>query len=175
MTRLTLRRGDGHLVIAKHLGDGFGLTAVTDRRRGGVGIDIADICRLDASTLQTTQQRTGRSLDIGRRDMIAIAREAPAKDLGQNRSSTTHGVLIVLDDQCSCTTAGNESIAIAVEGTAGFRRLVLARREGLQGIKRGNTIHIILFCATTDNAVLQAVLNEQETQSQRLRTTGAGC
>ena len=126
MSRLTLRRGDRHAIIAEDAGDGLCLTGITNGRRGGVGIDVTYIARLDAGTLEAQFKRTGWSVDIGVRDMLAIAGEAPTKDLGNDGSPATHGMVITLDDQCGSTTAGYQSIALTIEGTAGSRGLVLA-------------------------------------------------
>ena len=86
--------------------------------------------------------------------MVTIARESPAQNLGQDRRTALHGMLIALNDECGSTTAGYQSVAVAVEGTAGLGGIVDAGREGLQGIKRGDAVHVVLFCTTTDDAVL---------------------
>ena len=140
-----------------------------------MGIHIADVLGRYARTLQATQQRTGRTLYVRRRDMVTIARESPAKDLAQDGSTTAYGMLIAFDDERGSTTTGHQSVAVAVERAAGLGGLVDAGGEGLQGVKRGDAVHVVLFCSAADDAVLQAVLDQQEAQTQRLRTTGTGC
>ena len=106
--------------------------------------------------------------------MVAVARESPAKNFGQDGSTTLHGMFIALDYQCGSTTTGHQSVAVTVERATGFRGIVETGRESLQGIKRGNAVHVVLLCTTTDNTVLQTILDKQVAQSQRLRTTGTG-
>ena len=69
----TLRRGDGHAVVAEHLRDGLCLTTVADGCRGGMGVHVSDVLDAHAGTLQAALQRTGGTFHIGCRDMVAVA------------------------------------------------------------------------------------------------------
>ena len=165
VTSLALRRGDGHLVVAEDLGDGHSLTTVTGVGRGGVGVDIADLAQIDTRILQTQLQRTGRTRHVGCRDMVAVAGEAPAHNLCQYLRTTGLGVLVALHDQRGSTTTGNQSVTVLVKRTAGLRRLILTHGERHQTVERGDAEHIGLLRTTTDDAVLQAVLDQQIAQT----------
>ena len=125
MTRLALGRGNRHTIVAKDAGNSLSLTAVANLGGSGVSIDIANLADVDATLLQTELQRAGRTLYVRRRDMVAIARETPADNLGQNRSTALHSTLVALDHQGSSTTARNKTIALAIERTASLRGVIV--------------------------------------------------
>ena len=62
--------------------------------------------------------------------MPAVGRHAVAEHLGVDPRTAGPGHLFGLEDQDSGSLAHDEPVAVAVEGTAGTRRVVVARREG---------------------------------------------
>ena len=97
--------------------------------------------------------------------MVAVAREAPAHDLSKDLRTTGLGVLVALHHQRGSTAAGNQSVTVLVERTAGLRRLILTHGERHQTVERGDAEHIGLLGTTADDAVLQTVLDQQITQA----------
>ena len=77
-------------------------------------------------------------------------------------------MLITLHYKGGSTTTRNQSVTISVKRTTGFHGFVFTDREGHQAIERGDTEHICFLSTATDDAVLQTVLNQQITQTQRV-------
>ena len=124
--------------------------------------------------LQAQLQRAGGSLHVGRGDVVAIAGEAPADNLGQDGRPAAHGAVIILHNQRGGTAAGHQAVAVAVEGAAGPCRLVLAHGEGLDAVEGGHAVHVVLLRTAAHHAVLQAVAHQQVGQAHGLRARGAG-
>ena len=61
----------GHLV-AKHTIDSLGFVGVTDMGRCGMSVDVANLIDADTGFAQCHFERCARTIDIGRRDMVAI-------------------------------------------------------------------------------------------------------
>ena len=74
-------------------------------------------------------------------------------------------MFVTLDDDCCGTTAGNQSIAVPVEGTAGFCGLILTVREGHQSVEGGHAVHIGFLGTAADDTVLQAILDQEISQT----------
>ena len=74
-------------------------------------------------------------------------------------------MLITHYDKRSSTTARNQSVAVSVKGATGLSRLILTYGEGHQTVERSNAEHVGLLGTTTDDAVLQTVLDEQIAQT----------
>ena len=102
--------------------------------------------------------------------MVAIAREAPANNLCDDVGSTLYSMLIALQDNCCATTARNETIAAGIEGTARFLGLVLANGECLNAVEGCDAVHVVLFCTAANYAILQALRDEERSQTNTLRT-----
>ena len=168
MSCLALRRCHWHPVVAESLCDGLSLSGVANLRRGGMSIDVTDIAGIHAGTLQAKLQGASRTGHVRCRNMVTVAREAPAYDFCKDGSPTTLCVLQALHDKRCTAAAGHQSVAVAVKGTAGLLRSIHSGREGLQGIEGSNAVHVILLGTATDDAVLQSVADEQESQSERL-------
>ena len=69
-----LSLGGGHIghLIAKHTIDSLGLVGVTDMGRCGVSVDVANLFDADTGFAQRHLERCARTIDIGRRNMVAI-------------------------------------------------------------------------------------------------------
>ena len=93
--------------------------------------------------------------------MIAVATEAPTNNLGKNGSTTLDSMLITFKNNGSSATTRNQTITILIEGTTGLGRFIFASRECLDAIKTSHAIHVCLLSTASDNAIRQAILDEQ--------------
>ena len=116
MTSHRLGRADEGTLTLEQAVEGHGLVHVALMGRGGVGIDIVDILGLDASILHGARHGHIAALVAGLRDASTIAGEAIAADLGDNLGTTRYGMVVVFEHKGCSTTAGDESVAIAIEG-----------------------------------------------------------
>ena len=108
-------------------------------------------------------------------DYGAIRREAVALDFGKDVGSASLRVVVAFEHQCCCSAARNQSVAVAVEGTAGFCRLVHAFREGTECVERGHAIVVCLLCSAAQHRLLQALFDEQIGQADGVAAAGTGC
>ena len=83
-------------------------------------------------------------------------------------------MVIVFEHQRGGATAGHQSVAVAVKGPAGLRRLVHADGERTQGIEGCHGVVVRLLCATAEHHVLEALLDEHIAQADAVAATGAG-
>ena len=174
MPGLTLGRSHGHLVVAEDVCNGHGLASVASVGRSGVCVHITNLVHIHTSALQCQLQRTLWASHVGGRDVVAVAAEAPADDLGNRLCAACQGVLKALDDQCGSATTRNQSVTVLVEWATGLRRLILTGRECLDAVKRTHRFGIHLLCATGDDAVLQTILDEQVGKAQGVAARSAG-
>ena len=172
VTGLALRGSNFYALVTEDVVDSLGLVRVANVRRSGVGVDIAYLADVDTRALQSVLKRLGRTFHIRTADVVSVATEAPSDNLCQNRCSAFHCVLILFEYDCSRTTARNESVTVTVKRTRSFLRSVLTSREGADAVERTNGERIHLLCATADNHVLQAVLDKQRTESDRVASAG---
>ena len=89
VARHRLRRGDGEPVgvVAEDLLERARLGEVAERRRGAVGVDVADPLRRDPGRLERRRDHrrdTGR-LGLGLREVVRVVRGAVAEHLGVDR------------------------------------------------------------------------------------------
>ena len=155
MTSLTLRGGNRHTIVAENLSYSLSLATITDLSRSSMRIYITNLLNINSALLKTKFQRTGWTCHIRRRDMIAIAREAPSYDLCNDRSATTNSTFVIFNNQRGCTTAWYQSVTILIKRTTGLCGIiVVAESKRLDTIERGNTIHISLLSTTANHTVL---------------------
>src|SRR5262249_47410797 len=117
--------------------DGAQLDLVAQRRRGSMRVDVVDILGVAAGPLERGAHGALRSAPVRcrRGDVIGIAREAIADDLGIDLGATPLGVLELLQDDDARTLAHDEAVAVAVPWARGaLGRIVEA---GGQGAGRG--------------------------------------
>jgi hypothetical protein len=97
--------------------------AVSNRRRGGMGIQVLDIAWRDASLLQRQLHRAGSTFAIfgSRCHVVGVGRRAVSDDLGDRSGLSGQGMLQFLDHENSSTLTHDKAIAVAVEraGRAG--------------------------------------------------------
>ena len=77
-------------------------------------------------------------------------------------------MLITLKYEGGSTTARDQTVTVSVERTTGFRGFILTGGECHQTIERSDAVHVCLLGTTTDNAVLQTILDKQITQTHRV-------
>src|SRR5262245_24064111 len=92
------------------------LDLVAERCRGAVGIDIVDLDRGDAGTLDRRIHAAQRAIAVfGRcRDVMGIAGESIADELGVNLRTATLGVLISLEHHHARALTHHETVPVAV-------------------------------------------------------------
>ena len=157
MSCLALGRCDGNGALAEQLSDGLCFATVADDGAGGVSIDVANLLGVNAAIAEAELERTSGACHVGRRNVVAVAREAPAYDFCNDVCTTLDCVLVAFQDDCCAATAWNQSVAAGIEGTTGFLWLVLTNGEGLNAIEGSDTVHVVLLCTAADHAVLQAL------------------
>ena len=106
--------------------------------------------------------------------MVAVAREAPAYNLGDDVGTALDCVFVALEDNRCAAAAGHQTVAACIEGTAGFLGSILADGEGLNAVEGSDAVHVVLLCAAAYHAVLQALCDEQSAQADALRAGGTG-
>ena len=167
--------GDGrHGVTVEEGGEGASLVAVADGGGGGVGIDVTDAFERHAGVGHGHAKGAQGTVDVGHGDVVAVGREAVAEHLGEDRCATASGVLVALQDDGGGTATGHEPVAVAVEGTGGARRIALAGGEGADAVEAADGRGVDLLRAAADDALLQALPDEQCAESDGMRTAGAG-
>ena len=98
--------------------DGLGLGQVVERRRGPVGVDVADVAGRDAGVGQG-QLHAGRrpvAARGGGGDVIGVGRRAGAEELAVDARPAPPGVLEVLEHQRAGALGAHEPVAPDVEG-----------------------------------------------------------
>ena len=102
-------------------------------RRGGVGVDVHDVLRLDLRLGEGAQDRA-RSAATGRvrlGDVVGIGGDAGTEHLGIDLRAAGLGVFLGLEDQDAGTLAQHEAVAAGVPGPGDGRRVagVLGERH----------------------------------------------
>ena len=101
-----------------------------------MGVDVVDIIGLHTGIIKGSLHGQGATSVVGLGYASAIAREAIAHYFAQDIGASCYGMVIVLENKCRGTSRGYQSVAVAVKGSAGSRRVFHAQREGSDGIKR---------------------------------------
>ena len=118
-------RGAAQIVPEHALGGGE-LDCV-GHRRSAVGVDIVDVARLHPRLLERHPHRDLGALALGMRrgDVIGVARQAVADDLGIDFRAACLGVLIFLEHHHARALAHDKAVAALVVGAAGLLRPVV--------------------------------------------------
>ena len=172
---LALGRGDGHGAFTEELSDGLCFATVSDDGAGGMCIDVSNLLGVHAAVAEAEFKRACRTCHVGCGDVVAVAREAPAYYLCDDVGTALYGVFIAFEDDGCTSAARHESVAAGIEGSAGFLRLVLTDREGLDAVEGCDAVHVVLFCSAAYYAVLQALRYKECCQADALRAGGTGC
>src|SRR6202045_3579396 len=87
--------------FAEEATDRMSFEYVANRRRGSVGIDVADVGRLQLGVMQRVLHDAEAAFVLGRglRDVVGVATHAVADELGQNGRVPALGEFEVLEDQ----------------------------------------------------------------------------
>ena len=161
-------------MAAEHGVDGLRLVGVAQRRRGGVGVHIADLPEPDAGIGHGAPQRARRSVHVGHGDMVTVRREAVSGDLGKDCRPAAPGRFVAFDDERRRAAAGDEPVARPVERARGLRRLVFAGGECGQRVEIGHRVIVDLLAAAADHTLLHSVADQQRGQPDGVRTARAG-
>ena len=130
------RRGDEELaggVVTKGALDGAQLAHVTDGSRGGVGVDVVDIGRIDLSMAHGHLHalRSAEALGMRRGEVVGVGADTVSGELAVNRGTALLRVLEFFDHDDTGAFAHDESVAVPVERARGLFRIVVAEAEGL--------------------------------------------
>ena len=104
--------------------DRLQLDLVAERRRGAVGVDVVDVGGANAGALERRRHAAvGAVAVLGRRgDVVGVARQAVADDLGIDLGAARLGVLVFLEHDDAGALAHDEAVAVLVVGARGARR-----------------------------------------------------
>ena len=123
-----LRRADRRRrALAEDAADRLDLADVADRRRGAVGVDVADA----APCGQRREREAHRALAAdagGRHHVVAVGGGAVAGDLGVDFRAAGAGVLELLEHHHAAAAGDDEAVAVGVEGARGLVGLVVVLR-----------------------------------------------
>src|SRR4030081_4005245 len=122
--------------IAHHALHRVELDLVAERGRGAMGIDVVELGRRDAGALERHGHAAiGAVAVLGRRrDVIGVARQPVADELGIDLRAAAARMLVFLQHHDAGALAHHEAVAVLVVGTRGARRLVVeAGRERAGG------------------------------------------
>src|ERR1700736_662940 len=99
--------------------DGNGLTLVTERSRGAVRVDVADLLSTDARILNRPPHYTDQTtLGLVRRGhVVSISGHTVADNLGIDMRTALTGVFQFFEDHDSGAFTDHKPIAIKVEGS----------------------------------------------------------
>ena len=100
--------------------DSLKLDLVAKRRRSAVGVDVVDLARRDAGPAQRRGHATERAVAILRRrgDVVGIAGQAVADQLGINAGAAALGVFVFFQHDRTSALAHHEAVAIACRKAA---------------------------------------------------------
>ncbi len=101
-----------------------------------MGVDVVDLAGVDARILDRRLHGSEAAVAVlgGRGDVVGVAGQAVACDLGVDLRAARLGVLVLLEHQDARALAHDEAVAILVVRAAGlFRRVVEAGRHGPRG------------------------------------------
>ena len=123
-------------IVAEHA-LGCGELDRVGHRRGAVGVDVIDVGRLHPGLAQRHAHREFGALAFGMRrgDVVGIAREAVADDLGIDLRATRLGVLVFLEHDDPGAFAHHEAVAVLVIRSARLGRTIVhahVERAGLR-------------------------------------------
>ena len=115
-----LRRCDRHSPLAEHLGDGCRLGSIVERGGRAVGIDVADVARLETGVVEGqphARDRAGATRS-GRGDVMGVGVAGSAQHLAEDVCTSALGSRPFLEDQRCCALAEHEPVPVDVERPA---------------------------------------------------------
>ena len=115
------------------------------------------------------------AVDAGRDDVVGVRAGAVAGELGEDAGAAALGVLQRFEDEDAGALGADEAVAVAVEGAAGLRRVVVAGREGAHDVEAGEAqLADAGLAAAGDHHVGAAEADDVERVAHRLGAGGAG-
>ena len=136
------RLGRGHRelvgVVAEQALHRAQLDLVAQRRRGAVRVDVVDLVGVELGALQRRLHGAVAAVAVLRRrgDVIGVARQAVAHDLGIDLGAALLGVLVLFEHDDAGALAHDEAVAVLVPRPRGRgRRVVEAGRQRAQAAK----------------------------------------
>src|ERR1035437_2507853 len=121
--------------LAKQISDGVRFEGVTERRRGAVGVDVADYAGIEVGVAQGVAHyaETAFVLGGGLRHVIGVRGHTVANQFRQDGRAAAAGMLEFFEDEDAGAFAHDEAVAILVPGTAGAGGVVIARGKCAHG------------------------------------------
>src|SRR5580658_2224575 len=150
---------------------------VTERRRGAVGVEVADVAGIQFRIAQGVAHDPESTFVFGSglRHVIRVGTHAIADQLREDGSAAAAGMLEFFEHQDAGAFAHDEAVAIFVPGTAGAGGVVIASGKRAHGGKSAHAHGSDRgFGASGDHYVGVAVLNDAEGIANGVRAGGAG-
>src|SRR6202140_4261594 len=116
------------------------LRGIIELCRGAMGVDVPHLSSVLAGAMHRAHDTTPRPIAVGGRlrDVRRVSGRAVAGYLPVDARAPPARVLIFLEDDDARPLAHHEPVAVLVEGTRGPLRLIVACRQRLPGIERGD-------------------------------------
>ncbi len=164
-------------VAAERADQGAGLGDVAERRARRVGVDVADVLRLEAGVLERQRDAAGSTLAgrLGSGHVVGVGGHAGAGEAGVHLRAAGLRELLALEHQHAGALAEDEAVALLVVRAAGRLRLVvpLGQRAQLGEPGQRQRVHAGLR-ATGDDDVDRAGAQQEQRPGERLRAGRAG-
>src|SRR5208282_4057898 len=121
--------------LATQISNGVRFEGVTERRRGAVGVDVADDAGIEFGVAQGVAHdaETAFVLGGGLSHVIGVGGHTVAYDFGEDGRAAAAGVLELFENHDASAFAHDEAVAVLVPGTAGAGGVVIARGKGAHG------------------------------------------
>ena len=164
-------------VFAEEVFNGLGLERVTERRRGGVRVEVVDLLGRDAGDLEGVLHGAVAAFAFGSHagHVEGIGRQAVADDFGEDLCAAGFGELQIFEDEDSGAFADDEAVTILVEGARGVGGVVIAGGERTHGGEACNAKRSDGgFGAAGDHGVGVAALDDAEGVADGVGAGGAG-
>ena len=142
-------------------------------RARGMSIYVVDISCIYSSITQSPRHGYIRSIIARLAYASAIARKSISAYFGKNGCASLHCMLIALKHQSCCSSTWHKAITILIKRARRPCGLIHTLGECTQCIKRRHGIFIYLLSSTTQNHILQALLNQQICQTYAVTATCA--
>ena len=164
-------------VIAEGALDALHFSDVADRGRGAVRIHVLHLVRVDAGVVHCRHHaaRGAAAVFERRGDVVGIRAHAEADDFRIDLGTARLGVFVLFEHHHAGTLAQHEAVAVAVPGTRGGGRIVVARGqrtcrgETAQAQRRDGRLG-----AAGDHHVGIAVLDQARCRADAVQAGGAG-
>ena len=128
-------------VITEHLLERERFRRIVERCRAAVGVDVLDISRRDVAVGERALHRSRglRSVRPRGGHVMRVIRVSISYELGVDMGASGARALQFLEHEDGAALAHHEAIAVAVEGSRGSLRLVVARRHSTNDRERAKS------------------------------------